>query len=148
MKKALLRGVIGFPTGISIGCAITIVLSFGFADGHYSPVVPAMTDMCGSEIAAVALQFALCGVIGFVFAAASVIWENDNLNLIAQSVINFVISICTMIPVAYICFWMEHSLSGVLSYMEIFAAIYTSIWVVMYVGYRINVIKINKKIQN
>lgn len=147
MKKAALRGIIGFPVGISIGYAITIVLSLVWADGHYSPVVPAIGRSCGSEINAVVLQFILCGIMGFVFAAMSVIWESDKLNLAAQSAINFVVSVCTMIPIAYVCFWMEHLVSGILNYVAIFAAIYASVWVIIYLGYRFNLNKINKKIQ-
>lgn len=147
VKKAVSRGILGFPIGTAIGTSITIVLSFLLGDGYYSPVAPEMTDMCGSEISAVALQFVLCGIMGAVFAAMSVIWENDKLNLAAQSAINFALSVCTIIPTAYLCFWMEHSLSGILSYISVFAGIYASIWVVMYFGYRANLMKINKKIQ-
>ena len=147
MKKALLRGLIGFPIGVTIGCAITIAASLAFANGHYGAVVPAMADDCGSEIAAVTLQFVLCGLMGAVFAAMSVVWESEKLNLAAQSVINFLISVCTMIPIAYVCHWMEHSAAGVLEYIGIFAGIYASIWVTMYFVYRAKIDKINKKVQ-
>ena len=131
MKKALLRGLIGFPIGVTIGYAIAILTSLSFGKGHYSPVV------------AVILQFFLCGIIGVAFAAMSVIWESERLNLAAQSGINFLLSVCTMLPIAYFCHWMEHSLSGVLSYMAIFAGIYASIWVVMYSVYRARIKQIN-----
>ena len=147
MKKALLRGLIGFPIGVTIGYAITIFSSLALAKGHYAPVVPAMTEQFGSEIAAVTLQFVLCGLMGAVFAAMSVVWESEKLNLAAQSVINFLISVCTMIPIAYVCHWMEHSAAGVLEYIGIFAGIYASIWVTMYFVYRAKIDKINKKVQ-
>ena len=148
MKKAILRGLLGFPVGVTTGNAITIATSFAFApNGGYSAVVPAMAEMCGSEIAAVMLQFLLCGVMGFVFAAMSVIWESEKLNLAAQSAVNFVISVCTMIPIAYACHWMEHSLEGVLEYIGVFAGIYASIWVTMYLTYRARLKAINEKIQ-
>ena len=147
LKKAMVRGLFGFPVGVTIGNAINIAASLGFApEGRYSAVVPEMAQMCGSEMAAVILQFVLCGVMGFVFAAMSVIWENEKLNLAAQSAINFVISVCTMIPIAYICYWMEHSLEGVLQYIGIFAGIYASVWVTMYFIYRAKVKAINRKI--
>lgn len=144
MKKALLRGLIGFPIGVTIGYAITIFTSLALGKGSYSPVVPAMAEQFGSEIAAVAVQFVLCGVMGVAFAAMSVIWENERLNLAAQSMINFLLSVCVMIPIAYVCYWTEHSLSGVLGYIGIFAGIYASIWVAMFFVYRANIQKINK----
>lgn len=147
-KKAMLRGLLGVPVGVTIGNVITMAASFAFApNGRYSAVVPAMATMCGSEIAAVALQFVLCGVMGFVFAAMSVIWESEKLNLAAQSAINFIISVCTMIPIAYVCHWMDHSLEGVFQYIGVFAGIYASVWVTMYFVYRARVKAINDKIR-
>lgn len=148
MKKALLRGLIGFPLGVFIGYAITIVLSLIFAGGYYSPAVPEMIEMCGSEINAVLLQFMLCGVMGAACAAGSVVWDNDKLSLLTQTVINFVIITFTMIPTAYICHWMEHSIVGILQYISIFAAIYVIIWINQYIGWKIKVKKINKKIHD
>ena len=92
MKKALLRGLIGFPIGVTIGYAISILSSLAYADGKYSSVVPGMSEQFGSEITAVAVQFILCGLMGGAFAAMSAIWENDRLSLAAQSAINFALS--------------------------------------------------------
>lgn len=148
MKKAMLRGLVGFPIGVTIGYAITIVTSLIFADGYYSPVVPSMVEMCGSEINAVLLQFMLCGIMGFICAACSLVWESEKLNLLAQSAINFVTMTCTMIPIAYVCHWMEHSIAGALQYVGIFAGIYVMIWISQYIGYRIRINAINKKIES
>ncbi len=148
MKKAMLRGIIGFPIGVTLGYAITIVLSLIFANGYYSPAIPAMVDMCGSEINAVMLQFILCGIMGFVSAAISVVWENEKLSLLAQSAINFLAMSFTMIPIAYICHWMEHSVAGILQYVAIFAGIYAAIWVSQYISYKIGIRQINQKIDN
>jgi hypothetical protein len=49
----------------------------------------------------------------------------------------------TVLPIAYICNWMEHSVSGLLSYLAIFAGIYASIWVVMFSVYKAKIKKIN-----
>ena len=144
MKKIIQRGLFGFPIGVMIGYAITILSSLAYVGGKYSPVVPGMTEQFGSEIAAVAVQFLLCGLMGAAFAAMSAIWENDKLSLAAQSAINFVLSAGVILPIAYICHWMEHSLRGALVYLGVFAGIYASIWVVMYFVYRAKIKKINE----
>ena len=143
MKKAFLRGLLGFPFGVFIGYTITVFTSIAFGNGRYSAVVPSMTEQLGSEINAVIVQYVLCGLMGFAFAAMSAIWENDKLSLAAQSGINFVLSVMTVLPIAYICNWMEHSVSGLLSYLAIFAGIYASIWVVMFSVYKAKIKKIN-----
>ena len=148
MKKALLRGLIGFPIGVTIGYVISILSNLSFSpDGSYSPVVPDMAAAVGSEVGAVALQFVLTGLMGFAFAAMSVIWQTEKLNLAAQSAINFALSVITMIPIAYVCYWMEHSVAGVLSYIGIFAGIYAAIWVGLYCTYRARLRQINGKLQ-
>ena len=143
MKKALLRGLIGFPIGVTIGYAISILSSLAYADGKYSSVVPGMSEQFGSEITAVAVQFILCGLMGGAFETMSAIWENDRLSLAAQSAINFALSAVVILPIAYVCHWMEHSLRGALIYLGVFACIYVSIWAVMYSVYRARIRKIN-----
>ena len=143
MKKIMQRGLIGFPIGVMISYLITILTSLAYGGGKYSPVVPGMTEQFGSEIAAVAVQFILCGIMGVAFAAMSVIWESERLSLAAQSGINFTLSVCTMIPIAYVCHWMEHSVEGALRYIGVFAGIYASIWVTMYFVYRARIKQIN-----
>ena len=148
MKKIMQRGLIGFPIGVMISYLITILTSLAYAGGNYSPVVPGMTEQFGSEIAAVALQFVLSGLMGAAFAAMSAIWENDRLSLAAQSGINFALSAGVILPVAYICHWMEHSLRGALVYVGVFAGIYAGIWVSMYFVYRARIKEINADLKN
>ena len=146
LKKAFLRGLIGFPIGVTIGDVISFLASTAYGQGKYAAVVPAMAAECGSEMTAVWVQFLLCGLMGAVFAAMSVVWEHEKMNLAAKSAINFVISVCTMIPISYVCHWMEHSLVGALQYVGIFAGIYLSIWATMYCVYRSHINQINRKV--
>ena len=59
IKKAVLRGALGFPLGIAIGYVITIVSSLAWANGFYSPCMPELISVMGNEIRAVILQRAL-----------------------------------------------------------------------------------------
>lgn len=74
-KKILLRGLLGIPTGIAIGYVITIGISLIWGKGYYAPCVPELISLMGSEIRAVILQTALCGLLGVGCSASSVIWE-------------------------------------------------------------------------
>ena len=73
-RKIILRSVLGFPIGITIGYLITILISIVWADGYYSPCVPELISVMGNEIGAVILQAFLCGLLGTGFAASSLIW--------------------------------------------------------------------------
>lgn len=136
-------GRVGFPIGLAIGYSITIIISLIFANGYYSPCVPELIDVMGSEINAVLLQALLCGILGSGFAASSVIWEMENWGLVKQTGIYFLIISVVMMPIAYVLYWMEHSPKGILSYLGVFIFIFVVIWIVQYTIGKRNVIKMN-----
>lgn len=143
-KKVFLRSILGFPLGLAIGYFITIIISLIYADGYYSPCVPEFAAAMGSEIKAVLLQAFLYGILGMGFAASSVIWEIEDWGIAKQTGIYFLIICIVMMPIAYVTYWMEHSVKGFLSYFGIFAFIFVIIWVVQYIRMKYNVQKINE----
>lgn len=148
MKKKLIgRGLLGFPLGIAMGYLITILISLSNANGEYFAVMPELERTVGSEINAVALQAALCGLLGAGFAMASVIWELDSWSLARQSAVYFAVISAVMLPIAYIANWMEHSLKGFIVYFGIFAAVFVVIWLVRYLVWRRRVRMMNGRIQ-
>lgn len=144
-KKVLCRALLGMPLGICIGYLITILLSLGWGDGHYSPCVPALAAQLGSEIAAVVLQTALCALMGGVFAAASLIWEMDEWSLVRQTGTYFFISSMTLLPIAYISHWMEHTLEGILVYFSIFLILFVLIWLIQFAFWKLKIHSLQKK---
>lgn len=142
-KKIFLRSVIGFPLGIAIGYIITIFISLAMADGYYSPCVPELTEIMKNEINAVILQTVLCGLLGAGCAAGSVIWEIEHWGIVKQSGIYFIIISVIMMPIAYVTYWMEHSVAGFLSYFGIFVLIFIFVWIIQFIIGKRNVKKIN-----
>ncbi len=145
-KKIILRGILGVPIGITIGYLITIFISLGLANGYYSPCVPELISIMGSEIRAVILQTVFCGILGAGFAASSVIWEIDHWSLVKQTGIYFVIASVIMLPIAYFAYWMQHSVMGFLIYFGIFILIFAIIWVTQFAIGKHNVRKMNEKL--
>lgn len=146
-KKIILRAALGFPIGIAIGHLITIVISLVWANGYYAPCVPELIDVMGSEIYAVILQALLCGLLGIGFAASSLIWEIEHWGLVKQTGIYFLIISVIMLPIAYLTYWMEHSLMGFFSYYAVFALIFLVIWIIEFIIGRYNVRKMNAKLK-
>lgn len=144
MKRQLvLRGALGFPLGIAIGYIISILVSLAWANGYYSPCVPELIAITGSEISAVVLQALLCGLLGTGFAASSVIWEVEHWSLAKQTGIYFGINAVIMMPIAYLTYWMEHSVLGFLSYFGVFALIFLVVWILQFTTGRRMVRKMN-----
>lgn len=147
LKKAILRGVLGFPMGIFLSITITILISLSLGTGEYNPVVPELTNLTNSEINAVVLQYILSGILGFMFAAGSAVFEVEQFSLVKQIVIHFFISVFTMLPIAYILRWMDHSIGGIVTYVGIFLIIYVIIWIIQYMSWKKKILQINKKLE-
>lgn len=113
MKKKIVKRIwIGFPVGIAIGYIITLVISACIGDGTVYSATPEFVQRMGTELSAVILQTALCGVLGSGFAAASVIWEIDSWSLAKQSGVYFIVIGAILLPIAYVTNWMRHSVAG------------------------------------
>lgn len=146
-KKVIFRGLLGFPLGVFLGYAITILISLVKADGYYSPCVPNLIDEIGSEIGAIVFQAVMSGILGASFGAASAIWENDKWSIAKQTGIYFAIVSITMLPIAYFTHWMEHSVAGFFLYFSVFIAIFIILWLVQYLIWKHKIETINKGIE-
>lgn len=148
LRKALKCGGLGFILGVFISYTISILVSLVWTNGYYSPVVPSIIQIAKNEINAVILQFLLSGTLGIAFASASIIWEFDNWSVLKQTFVHFCVSTLVMLPIAYICNWMEHSIWGLISYLLIFVIIYIIVWFIQYNVWKRKIQIINSKIQN
>ncbi|NLL63416.1 MAG: DUF3021 domain-containing protein [Ruminococcaceae bacterium] len=147
-KKVFLRALLGFPVGITIGYAITIIASLVSAGGYYSPCPPALVETMGNEINAVAFQALLCGLLGSAFAGSSVIWEMEHWSIAKQTGIYFVITSAAMLPIAYLANWMPHTAIGFFSYFALFTFIFIVVWLIQYLIIRSKVKKMNSKVES
>ena len=147
MKKEFFkRAAIGAFGGVIICVAISIVISYCKNDGSYYPVVPQLTELCGSEVNAVAVQTIGSMVYGAIMAGISVIWDMERWSLLRQTVTHFAACTLATLPAAYLLHWIEHSVSGVLGYFGIFAAVYVCIWLGSYSSMKRKVAQMNDRV--
>ena len=147
MKKEFFkRSAIGAVLGVFITVVISIIISYCRNDGNYYPVVPQLSELCGSETNAVAVQTIGVMVYGAIMAGISVIWDMDHWSILRQTVTHFAACTLATLPAAYLLHWIEHSVIGVLSYFGIFAAVYICIWLGSYSSMKRKVEKINKRV--
>lgn len=145
-RKLILRTLLGVPLGITIGYIMTIMTSLVWANGYYSPCAPAMIDQFGSEILAVIVQMLLCGLLGGVYAGASVIWEIEDISIVKQTGLYIIILAVTIMPIAYITYWMEHTWLGFIQYTGIFVLIFVIIWMSQYYLWKKKIEDMNHRI--
>lgn len=144
MKKYIAaRIIMGFPIGVAIGNIITVVISLVYGGGSYIVCTDEFIALIGSEAAAAALQTLLCGVIGTGFSLASLIWTNDSISLLKQTVLCFFIYSAILFPAAFFMGWMGRGAAGILIYAAIFAAVFALIWFIQFLFWRKNIKSIN-----
>ncbi|MCM1264353.1 MAG: DUF3021 domain-containing protein, partial [Butyrivibrio sp.] len=80
------------------------------------------------------------------FGGSSVIWEIEDWGIAKQTGIYFLIVALVMMPIAYVTFWMEHSMKGALSYFGIFAGIFVVVWIIQYTIVRHTIKKMNENL--
>lgn len=146
-KKVLQRALFGAPIGLAISMVISIIISYCLGDGKFYFVPPALISDCGNEINAVLLETLLSFLYGAAFAGASVIWEVDNWSILRQTVTHLLVCSVFTFPIAFAGRWMDHTVSGVISYIVIFIAIYVSIWVSIMLSYKRRLKSINNSIK-
>lgn len=147
MKKKVLKvGTLGFFIGVFIAVLIPIIISYIIGTGSYYPIVPDFINQCGSEINAATIQYLLSGIMGFGIAASSVIYTIEKLSILKQSAIHFAILSLSILPVAYICHWTEHSIVGIVKYFLVYIVIYIIIWIIEYFFWKRKIKKLNEKL--
>lgn len=100
-----------------------------------------------SELNAVMLQTALCGLMGSGFAMAAVIWDMDAWSLARQTGTYFTVACLLMLPIAYVANWMQHTVRGVLVYVGVFVGIFLIAWLIQLLVWKHRVRKINERIR-
>ena len=127
MKKAIIsRALMGFPAGIAVGQCISLLVSAILGKGTFEACVP-------SFVAA--------------SAASSVVWAAD-WSLLKRTVASFLLQTLSMLPVAYVTGWMEHTVKGFLLYFAVFTLIFALIWLCQYLAWKRRVKKLNEKVHN
>jgi hypothetical protein len=147
-KKAIQRGLLGIPHGITIGYLITILISLIYGYGNFHPVAPPLVEYFESVISAVVAQTFLCALIGGISAGASIIWEIDRWSLARQTGTNFAILGITLLPIAYLMHWMQRTLLGFLIYFGTFVLVFLIVWLVNYFYWKSKIKEINQQLSS
>jgi ABC-type antimicrobial peptide transport system permease subunit len=146
-KKILLLCLIGAPIGLAISTLITIAISLAVGDGNFYPVVPELVNDCGNEINAVLLQTACSLLYGAAWAGASAVWKQDGWSLLRQTATHLLVCSLATFPIAYFMRWMDHSVSGALTYFGIFFGVYLIIWLSQYSAMKKRVEEMDRKVR-
>lgn len=148
MKEFIKRGTLGLLIGIVSVYLIPFIISLIVNDGNLYPVVPQMAIKYGSELKAVSIQLILGSILGFTTGISTLIWNDDSFQITSMTIKHFLVLTVTFLPVAWFCFWMQHSLKHVIVYIILFIVLYIIIWTIGMIKNYKEIRKANKLLKN
>lgn len=148
MKKQLIQlALFGFPIGVTIGYAITLVISIIIGNGLYYPVNTEFITTAGGELNAVLIQTLLSGIVGSAFSMGSLVWDIDSWSLAKQTGVYFAIACVALFPISYYANWMPHSVPGAIFYVGMFVLVFVLVWIAQYMSYKKQIAEVNARIK-
>jgi len=147
LKKVIKRFVLGFMIEVFVTYVITLLISVNIGDGLYHGITPGLLNLCKTELGAASLQFLLAGLLGAIFGVTSLFWEIDHWSLAKQTILHFFTITISMLIVAYLCNWMEHSAKGFAMWIGMFIVVYIIVWFICYGNYKRKIKAVNKKLE-
>ena len=146
-KKIFDRCLFGAPAGVTVWVAFILWGAWLRGGGNVIWVSGHGVQVYGSELAAICAQVGSAMLIGMIWAAASLIWQETEWSLLKQTAVNCLACTIPSMAIAWVMQWMPHSLDGIFQYVLLFGVIYVLIWMVQYLGMRKRVRQFNEKIK-
>lgn len=152
MKKKVWKYLgFGFISGIFISQTILLlissIISISIQKNIFSAAPPQLIEQMGNELYAAILQYFLAGILGAGFSVSSLVWQMESWSPLKQTLVHFAILSCIMLPIAWLTYWMQHTVVGVLIYFGIFIAIYVVIYFIIALSTKAKIKKMNQSLQ-
>lgn len=149
MKRKLMNCCLfGAPAGLTLQVMITVLLSYLRGDGMYNTASYHLLQVYGNELNAVTAQYASAMVIGMIWSAASLIYQETDWNLLMQSAVHFLVCVVPSLAIAFIMHWMTPTLDGFLGYLGIFLTIYLANWLARYLSVKKRIAQMNARLNS
>lgn len=133
IKKGLLRGLGGILVGVFINSTILFIIALSVGVDEFPNYITNFTT-----------QYIVSVIVGFTFAAISIIFEIDEWSITKQTVVHFIIATSVYLPSSIKAKWMNLDLASIIIFISIFLLVYVGAWVGNYFYWKNKVRDINK----
>ena len=141
-KKALLRGLMGIPLGISVNMTAMLIISLAMGK-----MINYQTVISKNTLTAFAVNYMISIVVGFAFAIGTTTFEIEHWSLSRQTVAHFLLITTVFIPSAILGRWVRLNVVSILIYVCVFIVIYVISWIAQYNYWKMRIMKINEKLK-
>lgn len=145
-NKILMRSLIGAPVGLTAWFLFILWAAY-LRGGEIMLVSGHGVFVYGSELNAVAAEVAGAMLIGMIWGAATLIYQETDWSLLKQTVAHSLVCMIPSLGITYVMQWMPHSLDGLGQYLRLFGIIYALNWIIRYWTTRKRLMQINAKLK-
>ena len=150
MKERLKKGFFSFACSSICGAVVNLLIEIivrtvtGLQD--FNPMSPAFVNLFPSVSIALEVNILLYGIIGFVFAMASAVYERENIGFIVQNIIYVLITGFFWIPILTLLWQLQRYPSALIGTLCGYTGSYIIISLAEYHSTKKNVEKINQNL--
>lgn len=148
VQKIISKVFSGILKGFALSMIIPLLISVIKGDGNFHSVSPDLILVVGNEINAVVMQIVMCVLLEIIFQFSNYIWQIERLNIILQSLVDFLIRYISFFGCLIVCHWYSanYFFNTVLVSIFIFIVLYILIAFFKIKLYKIKIKKINEKL--
>lgn len=146
-KKIMKYCMFGASEGITVYMAFTLLGSWLRGDGKYYYTSAHLIRIYGNEVNAVGVACLSAMILGMIWAAASLIYQETEWSLLRQTLVHSAVCVVPSLVIAYIMWWMPRNLDGLGQYITVFGVLYVLNWTAQYFGMKKRVRQMNKKLK-
>ena len=146
MKKIIEKAISGSVIGICIGFMIPFFISLINGYSEYMPVTPALVSVMGNEMNALMIQIIVSIMLGISFSCSTSVYDMENISLLKQTIMYFVINGISMMIAGYDSKWINIDVFSFAIFFAEYAVIFCIVWIIIYIKYIISIKSINDKI--
>lgn len=149
MKKTIISLLyIGFTLGFILGIILTsVIATIAIADNSMHLYTNEFLEFIGNPLTALLIHSFVCGILGMIILGSALLYEIDKWGLLKATIIHFIVIVVSFYSIAFFLRWFEPTDSiAVGTSLVMFIVIYTGIWLVQYLSYKIQIKEINQKL--
>ncbi|MDF7638087.1 DUF3021 domain-containing protein [Lactobacillus sp. ESL0791] len=146
-KKILVQGAAAMPIGVTVGIIIALFFDLLYKLPDFYPSSPRFTSHFPSLTVATLVAAVLWALMGFVFGATAIIFDQEKWSITKQTVIHFLVTFICFTALAILAGWFPLNAEWLTFYTIIFIIIYVIMWSISMKSAKRKIAKINQAIQ-
>lgn len=147
MKQKILRHTgFGAVLGLALWALFTLLAAYLRGTWQFPVVSYHLVRTYGSELGAVTAQCIGAVFCGILWCNAALIFRETDWNLLVQTLTHMAVCMVPALMIAYVLYFMPHSMDGLIQYLRLFGAVYVLNWAVQYLRLKKGVREINAQL--